>query len=62
VFTDEAVREIARIVWERGTAARGLKSVAEEVLEAVGVRYVVTDATVRGGGQSEHESEGCTVG
>ena len=40
---------------ERGTGARGLRSVVEEVLEAVmfeveaGVRYIVTDKTVRGG-------------
>jgi len=55
VFTDAAVREIARIAFERGTGARGLRSVVEEVLEGVlfdvqaGVRYVVTDRTVRGG-------------
>ena len=33
VFTDAAVREIARIALERGTGARGLRSVVEEVLE-----------------------------
>jgi ATP-dependent Clp protease ATP-binding subunit ClpX len=55
VFTDAAVREIAGIALERGTGARGLRSVVEEVLEGVlfdaeaGVRYVVTDKTVRGG-------------
>jgi ATP-dependent Clp protease ATP-binding subunit ClpX len=55
VFTDAAVREIAKIALERGTGARGLRSVVEEVLEAVmfdpepGVRYVITDRTVRGG-------------
>ena len=55
VFTDAAVREIARIALERGTGARGLRSVVEEVLEGVlfdveaGVRYVITDKTVRGG-------------
>ena len=55
VFTDAAVREIARIALERGTGARGLRSVVEEVLEGVlfeveaGVRYVVTEKTVRGG-------------
>ena len=55
VFTDAAVREIARIALERGTGARGLRSVVEEVLEAVmfdaeaGIRYVITDRTVRGG-------------
>ena len=55
VFTDAAVREIARIALERGTGARGLRAVVEEVMEGVlfdaeaGVRYVVTDKTVRGG-------------
>ena len=48
-------KEIARIALERGTGARGLRSVVEEVLEGVlfdveaGVRYVITDKTVRGG-------------
>ena len=55
MFTDAAVKEIARIALERGTGARGLRSVVEEVLEGVlfeveaGVRYVITDKTVRGG-------------
>ena len=55
LFTDGAVREVARIALERGTGARGLRSVVEEVVEAVlfdveaGVRYVITDKTVRGG-------------
>jgi ATP-dependent Clp protease ATP-binding subunit ClpX len=55
MFTDAAIREIARIALERGTGARGLRSVVEEVLEAVmfdpepGVRYVITDRAVRGG-------------
>ena len=55
MFTDAAIREIARIALERGTGARGLRSVVEEVLEAVmfdpepGVRYVITDKAVRGG-------------
>ena len=35
VFTDAAVKEIARIALERGTGARGLRSVIEEVLEGV---------------------------
>jgi ATP-dependent Clp protease ATP-binding subunit ClpX len=54
VFTDAAVREIARIALQRGTGARGLRSVIENVLESVlfdveaGVRYVITEATVRG--------------
>lgn len=43
------------VALERGTGARGLRSVIEEVLEPVlfdvqaGVRYVVTEETVRGG-------------
>ncbi len=55
LFTDAAVREIARIALERARGARGLRSVVEEVLEGVlfdveaGVRYVITDRTVRGG-------------
>ena len=35
VFTDAAVGEIARIALDRGTGARGLRSVVEEVLEGV---------------------------
>jgi ATP-dependent Clp protease ATP-binding subunit ClpX len=55
LFTDAAVKEIARIALERGTGARGLRSVVEEVLEGVlfdpepGIRYVITDRAVRGG-------------
>src|SRR5271165_5337208 len=55
MFTDAAVKEIARIALERGTGARGLRAVVEEVLEGVlfdpepGARYVITDKTVRGG-------------
>ena len=55
IFTDAAIKEIARIALDRGTGARGLRSVVEEVLEGVlfdaeaGLRYVVTDKTVRGG-------------
>ena len=55
VFTDAAINEIARIAVERGTGARGLRSVVEEVMEGVlfdleaGVRYMITEATVRGG-------------
>src|SRR5208337_2614727 len=55
MFTDAAIKEIARIALQRGTGARGLRSVVEETLEAVlfdpepGVRYVITDRTVRGG-------------
>jgi ATP-dependent Clp protease ATP-binding subunit ClpX len=55
VFTDAAVREIARTAVERGTGARGLRAVVEEALEGIlfeteaGVRYVIADKTVRGG-------------
>ncbi len=55
MFTGDAIKEIARIALERGVGARGLRSVIEEVLEEVlfdvevGVRYVVTEKTVRGG-------------
>ena len=55
LFTDAAVKEIARIALDRGTGARGLRAVIEEVLEGVlfdpepGFRYVITDKTVRGG-------------
>jgi ATP-dependent Clp protease ATP-binding subunit ClpX len=55
VFTDRAVRQIAKIAFERGTGARGLRSVIEEVLEGVlfdvevGIRYIVKEKTVRGG-------------
>ena len=54
-FTDEALREIARIAFERGTGARGLRAVVEAVLEPVlfdpelWVTYRVTEAWVRGG-------------
>ncbi len=55
LFTDTAIKESARIALDRGTGARGLRAVIEEVLEGVlfeveaGVRYVITDRTVRGG-------------
>ena len=55
MFTDAAINEIARIALLRGTGARGLRAVIEEVLEGVmfdaeaGIRYVITDRTVRGG-------------
>ncbi len=48
MFTDAVVKEIAKIALERGTGARGLGSVIEEVLEGVlfdpepCVMYVVT--------------------
>jgi hypothetical protein len=55
VFTDAAVRKFTGIALARGTGARGLRSVIEEVLEGVlfdveaDVGYVVTEKTVRGG-------------
>jgi len=55
MFTDAAIKEIARIALQRRTGARGLRSVVEEVLEKVmfeveaGVRYVITDRAVWGG-------------
>jgi ATP-dependent Clp protease ATP-binding subunit ClpX len=55
LFTEAAVMHIARVASERGTGARGLRSVIEEVLEGIlfdleaGVRYVITEKTVRGG-------------
>src|SRR5271165_1218018 len=55
MFTDAAVKEIAKIALEHGTGARGLRSVIEEVLEGVlfdpepSVMYVVTEKAVRGG-------------
>ena len=53
--TDAAVKEIARIALERGTGAQGLGRSLRRLLEGVlfeveaGVRYVITDRTVRGG-------------
>ena len=55
MFTETAVKEIARIALLRATGARGLRSVVDKVLEGVlfdaeaGVRYVITEKTVRGG-------------
>jgi ATP-dependent Clp protease ATP-binding subunit ClpX len=55
MFTDAAIKEIAMIALERGTGARGLRSVVEDVLEGIlfdvdaGIRCVITDKTVRGG-------------
>jgi ATP-dependent Clp protease ATP-binding subunit ClpX len=55
VFIDAAVQQIARVALVRGTGARGLRWVMEEVLEGVlfeveaGVRYLITDRAVRGG-------------
>jgi ATP-dependent Clp protease ATP-binding subunit ClpX len=55
IFTGDAIKEIARVALQRGTGARGLRSVVEQVMEPVlfdveaGVRYVITPGTVRGG-------------
>ena len=53
MFTDAAVKEIARIALERGTGARGLRSVVEEVLGGGAVRpgawCVVRDYKTDGG-------------
>ena len=65
VFTDAAVKEIAKIALERGTGARGLRSVVEEVLEGVlfdveagsGHRDHRQDGHGRGGGQAEHDAD-----
>jgi ATP-dependent protease Clp ATPase subunit len=68
VFTDAAMKEVAKIALQRGKEARGLRSVIEEVLEGVlfdveaDVRYVITDKTVRGGGQAEHGVARSTAG
>ena len=61
VFTDAAIKEIARVALQRGSGARGLRSVVEEVLEPVlfeieaGARYIVTD---EGQGWRGREAEG----
>lgn len=53
-FTDGAIREIARIAYERGTGARGLRAIVERVVEGIlfdpqpWTTYHVTEATVRG--------------
>ena len=56
VFTDAAIKEIARIALGAWHGSEGAsRSVVEEVLEGVlfdveaGVRYVITEKTVRGG-------------
>jgi hypothetical protein len=55
MFTDGAVREIARIALVHGTGARGLRAVVEKIVEGVlfdsepGVKYVITEDAVRGG-------------
>jgi len=56
-FTPGAIQEIARIAFQRGTGARGLRSVVEEVIEAVlfeapeagrGQLFVIDERAVRG--------------
>jgi ATP-dependent Clp protease ATP-binding subunit ClpX len=60
VFTDAAVKEIAKIALQRGTGARALRSAIEEVLERVlfnaeaGVRYVITERAGRRSGRTWH--------
>ncbi len=54
-FTDGAIREIAKVAHERGTGARGLRSIVERVVEPIlfdlepWATYRITEATVRGG-------------
>jgi ATP-dependent Clp protease ATP-binding subunit ClpX len=54
-FTDGAIREIARLAHARGTGARGLRMLVEQVLEGVlfepvrDYRYTFTEEAVRGG-------------
>ena len=53
MLTDAAINEIARIALGRGTGARGLRAVVEEVLEAVmyDAEAGVMACSNRGGGQ-----------
>jgi ATP-dependent protease Clp ATPase subunit len=43
MFTDTAIKEIAKIAIERGMGARGLRSVVEEVVERAYVRRCAGD-------------------
>jgi ATP-dependent Clp protease ATP-binding subunit ClpX len=60
VFSDAAIKEIAKIALELGTGARALRSVVEEVMEGVlldveaGFRYFVSDKTVKSGKVVKH--------
>ena len=62
VFTDAAIKEIARIALERGTGARGLRAVVEELLgggfvrgrSGSQVRDHGQDGQGWGGGEAEH--------
>jgi len=58
-FTDGAIREIAKMAYERGIGVRGLRAVVERVLEPVlfdpkPVTYTITEATVRGAEPEHH--------
>ncbi len=54
-FTEAAIEEVAKIAHVRGTGARGLRSLVEQVLEGVlydpvrDYRYTITEEAVRGG-------------
>ena len=59
-FTPEAIKEIARLAYERGTGARGLRAVVEQVVENVmfevgeadrGQVFVIDERVVRGEGE-----------
>lgn len=59
-FTPEAINEIARIAFDRGTGARGLRAVVEQVVENVlfevgeadrGQVFVIDERVVRGEGE-----------
>jgi ATP-dependent Clp protease ATP-binding subunit ClpX len=61
-FTPEAIKEIARMAHDRGTGARGLRAVVEQVVEGVmfevgeadrGQVFVIDDQVVRGEGQAK---------
>ena len=58
-FTPDAIKEIARLAYERGTGARGLRAVVEQVVENVmfevgeadrGQVFVIDERVVRGEG------------
>jgi ATP-dependent Clp protease ATP-binding subunit ClpX len=59
-FTPDAIKEIARLAFERGTGARGLRAVIESVVEGVmfelsdeerGQVFVIDEKVVRGEGE-----------
>ncbi|MDB5350110.1 MAG: clpX 1 [Planctomycetota bacterium] len=58
-FTPKAVQEVARMAYERGTGARGLRAIVEQVVEGVmfeaseadrGQTFVIDERVVRGEG------------